>query len=209
MIAITFLLLFVQIGTAQSAASPLDRLRAKVPVGPVTNVVSEQLAGQYSSSSEELRKRVGSFLDGDDLYLFPNGTYIYCEWADIEPYTVRDKGTWVFADGILTLTSDSEITWDPETDRKYVVVYRMSHSKEIFLVGIERALPRFEEEASNDPEFTLLLVGKARVKPLNQATANKLKAKLFRESWHPEYFLGSKNKEQPPKQTSRPCNAQQ
>src|SRR5439155_210966 len=86
-------------------------------------------------------------LRGEELYLFPDGTYIYCEWADIEPLTLRDKGAWKLADGLVVLTSDRDVTWDPDTEPKYVAVRRRSHYHEILLVGIGRDLSYFEENA--------------------------------------------------------------
>ena len=41
----------------------------------------QRLAGKDSNPPKEFH----GGLSGDDLYLFPDGTYIYCEWADIEP----------------------------------------------------------------------------------------------------------------------------
>src|SRR5207245_283655 len=125
---------------------------------------------------------------GDDLYLFPDGTYIYCEWADIEPLTVRDKGAWKLADGLVVLTSDRDVTWDPDTEPKYVAVRRRSHYHEILLVGIGRDLSYFEENAKDDPETQLLVVAKERAKTFRPATAAKAKAELMKQSWRPAYF---------------------
>jgi hypothetical protein len=44
---------------AKSAASPLERLRAKTRVDAVKEIAPAQLAGQYTSTSKELGKRVG------------------------------------------------------------------------------------------------------------------------------------------------------
>src|SRR5437660_10101729 len=121
----------------------------------------QRLAGKDSNPPKEFH----GGLSGDDLYLFPDGTYIYCEWADIEPLTVRDKGAWKLADGLVVLTSDRDVTWDPDTEPKYVAVRRRSHYHEILLVGIGRDL-----------------VAKERAKTFRPATAAKAKAELMKQS---------------------------
>ena len=48
----------------------------------------QRLAGKDSNPPKEFH----GGLSGDDLYLLPDGTYIHCEWADIELLTVRGAG---------------------------------------------------------------------------------------------------------------------
>lgn len=165
--------------------SPLHRLRAKVPVDRVADVAPQQLAGKYSHPAKDLHV-VG--LSGDDLYLFPDGTYIFCEWADVEPVSVRDKGSWKFRDGLITLVSDSDVTWDAGAEREYVVVHRRSHAREILLVGTARDLSYFEKNARDDPETELLVLAKERSRTFNPAQAARTKSQLMRESWKPQYF---------------------
>ena len=193
-IVILPLILWSHIGMCSSAKNPLDRLRDKIPVNPVVKVAPTQLAGQYTSTSEELRRHVGPFLSGSDLYLFPDGTYIYCEWADIEPVTIHDKGTWALVEGLVELQSDQEVTWNPNVQRKYVLVRRSTHPREILLVGIERDLPYFEKQAGDSPELMLLIVAKVRTQEITQAGCAKLKSKLMREAWRPHYFAMSRTK---------------
>jgi hypothetical protein len=127
-------------------------------------------------------------LDGNDLYLFPDGTYIYCEWADVQPLTIYDKGRWTLSSGAVELKSDPDVTWDPEADRTYVAVRRRSQKKEVLLVGVHCDLPRFEAESQDNPELTLLYVAKKRDSTITRSKTAKLKARLLRESWHPEEF---------------------
>lgn len=185
---ITIFLLILQLASAQSSATPLDRMRAKTALDPVTNLTAVQIAGQYANPSKELVKRVGPPLAGNSLYIFPDKTYVYCEWADVMENTVFDKGTWSFAEAVLELKSDLEITWDPRLERKFLAVQRPSHSEEILLVGIEKELPYFEKKAGDDPELMLLIVSKQREKPFSQAETAKLKANLMREGWRPDFF---------------------
>jgi hypothetical protein len=193
------LLLLAQLAPSLTAHEALERLRAKTRVDAVASASPERFAGRYTSESKELRNRIGGFLSGDELYLFQDGTYFYCEWADIEPTTVYDKGTWALADGLVELKSGPEVTWDPGKyrwyDRRYVAFHRSSRNNEIMLIGIDYALRRFEEGAGDDPGFMLLLTARKRESTFTRHDAEKLKAKLMKESWRPEYFLGdSKSK---------------
>ena len=184
---LALLTILLQLASGQSAASLLDRIQAKIPVSAVINITPVQIAGQYKNPSDELIRRVGGPLSGNSLYIFPDSTYVYCEWADITSNTVYDKGTWSFSDGILQLKSDPEITWEPQVERTFLAVRRPSHAKEIVLVGIPEGLPHFEKEAGNDPELMLLIVGRLRDKAVTQAAAAKLKASLMREGWRPDF----------------------
>ncbi len=167
--------------------TPLERLQAKVQVLAVSEITPQRLAGKYSDPTKEFQPG----LSGNDLCLFPDETYIYDEWADIEPLAVRDKGTWKLTDGLVVLTSDSDVTWDPDAERKYVAVRRRSRPHEILLLGIGRHLSYFEEKANDSPEIELLVVAKERLKTFSGAPAAKMKSKLMRESWRPEYFRAS------------------
>jgi len=179
--------LFLQFASGQSAANPAERLKAKVPVTLVRDVRTDRLAGKYKNPSAEVLKQIGGALSGDELYLFPDGTYIYCEWADISPRTVEDKGKWKFNAGLLELTSDPEIIWQTSLEREYVAVYRKSHPEEVLLVGTGRDLAYFEDNAGDDPEFMLLINSKGREKNIKQSKAAKLKAKIMAEARRPDF----------------------
>lgn len=186
------LLILAQVAASPTQHEAVERLRAKTPVDAVAVDRIESLAGRYTSTSKELGKRIGGFLSGDDLYLLADGSYIYCEWADIEPVTIHDKGTWTFADGLVELKSGPEVTWDPgkyrQYDRKYIAVRRSARIREVLLVGVEYELKNFEEGAGEDPAFMLLVVAKKRETTFTKGRTEKMKAKLMKESWRPEYF---------------------
>lgn len=184
----TILLLSLAQVTATSS-EPLERLRAHLPVDLITAVPASDIAGHYSSNPKELDRSV---LSGNDLYLFPDGSYLYLEWADVEPVTIRDKGSWTFSAGTVKLTSDRDVKWDPAAERSYVVVHRQSKPREVLLIGITLALPYFEEKADDDPNFMLLLVAKTRTASFHQQSVAQIKAKLMREAWKPEYFRSSR-----------------
>lgn len=182
------LFLLAQVATSPTLHAAVERLRAKTPVDTVRGASIEQLAGRYTSTSEELGKYVGPFKGGDDLYLFADGTYIYCEWTDVVPLTVYDKGTWRIADGLVELKSDPKVTWDPEIERRYVAIRRGSRNTEILLIGIEHDLGRFEKNAGKDPGYMLLVIAKKRETTFSKETAGRIKARLLKEAWRPEYF---------------------
>ena len=157
MASIIVVIFLLQIGVA--AQGPLERLQAKVKVAAIGEMTPAQLAGKYSNPT----KRFQFGLTGNDLYLFADGTYIYDEWGDVEPRVIRDKGTWRVADAFVNLKSDSKITWDPDVERKYIVVHRLSRPNEILLVGTSRNLSHFEENSKNDPETELMIICKERL----------------------------------------------
>jgi hypothetical protein len=172
-------------GSKSSASFQLQRLRTKLPVRSAAELPVEKIAGQYTSTSEELHRRVGGFLSGDDLYLFPDGTYIYSEWADIQCVTIYDKGTWAMTNGLVELKSGPEVTWIPKLERQFLLVRRKT---QLVLVGIHRDLDYFEENAGDDPETMLYIVGKVRDKKLDKSVSAETKATLIQEAWRPEYF---------------------
>jgi len=102
----------------------LARLRSKLAVDPIPVLTKDAIAGHFTTSSEELGRRVGPFLGGDDLYLFPDAAYLYHVWSDIPPATIRDNGVWVILGDEIVLTPDSDIIWNPGADRRYVLVPR-------------------------------------------------------------------------------------
>jgi hypothetical protein len=181
------LLIFGGQDAAKSSTRPLERLQAKVSVESVASVDMSSIAGHYAYPPRELARQLGGFLSGDDLYLFLDGTYIYCEWADIQPLTIYDKGRWTFANGAVELKSDPDVTWDPEADRTYVAV-RRSKKKEVLLVGVHSDLPRFESESDDNPELTLLYIAKKRDSTFTRLKTARVKTRLLRESWHPDDF---------------------
>jgi hypothetical protein len=104
------------------------------------------------------------------------------------PITVYDKGSWNLSEDILELKSASEVTWDPDLDRRFLIVRRPSHPKENLLLGMDKDLQHFEEGAGDDPVLTLLIVGRQRDRIIGQAETAKLKTSLLREGWKPRCF---------------------
>jgi hypothetical protein len=171
---------------AQPAASAVRRLWAKTAVEPIANLKRQQIAGRYINPPQELIESSGPPAAGNSLYIFPDGTYVYCQWAAIMPITVFDKGRWSFAAGVVELRSDRIVIWNPDLERRFVVARRTSRVEEILLIGAEKALRRFEEQAGGDPETMLLRVAKQRVRAINPSEVVGMKAALLREGWRPQ-----------------------
>lgn len=169
------------------AETSFARLRSKIDVERVGAPTINSVSGHYSSSPEELRKSVVP-LSGDDLYLFPDGSYLYLEWSDIPPTTIRDKGKWAVSGSEITLTSDPDIKWKPQAERHYLLVHRRAHPDEVLAVGTDSDSRYFEEQAKDDPEFMLLLVSKARINRISEKDTDELKKKLIRDAWRPEFY---------------------
>src|SRR5579863_2646611 len=97
-------------------ATPLKRLQAKIDVVSVPNLTPSELAGQYTNASEELSRHVPA-MGAENLFVFPDKTYIFTFVTDIPPDTISDKGTWSMDGDTLLLESDKDITWKSK-DRK-------------------------------------------------------------------------------------------
>ena len=175
----------------RSPESSFPRLRSKVDVEQLGDLTTKSVSGHYSSTPDELRKQVAP-LSGDDLYLFPVGTYIYYVWSDIPPATIRDKGRWVVSGNEVKLTSDPDITWNPGAERHYLLVRRHSHAQEVLAIGIDRDLPYFEQNATDDPDFMLLIVSKTRIAGISSKDSAELRAKLMRDAWRPDFYAPEK-----------------
>lgn len=90
------------ISAPRSAAELLRQVQTLIPSAqglseraPLKDIV----AGHYERNFES----------GDDLYLFPDQTYLYLEWMDILPYKIYDRGTWDYREGFVILKTDGAI----------------------------------------------------------------------------------------------------
>ena len=179
-----FLLVSLTASPVFGACDYMSRIRKFLPVSAISETQFKKGA-KFSSSSDELAKRVGGFLSGENLYLFSDGTYIYTEWADIMSETIYDKGSWIFSKGCIFLKSGPEITWQTRNPKTLVALRRNSVVGEVFLLGVGRNLSYFESHANNDPEFMLLITAWKRVETL---VGNSKEVKLMSKSWNPSFF---------------------
>jgi hypothetical protein len=84
-----------------SAEEVLEAVQLLAPAArpiPGDSNIGELLSGDYREDF--------TGLEGSDLYLFPDKTYLYLDWADIWPRTIWDKGTWAYQQGLIMLHTD-------------------------------------------------------------------------------------------------------
>jgi len=143
---------------------------------------------KFNNPSEEQNKRTPP-MGRDSLFLFPDKTYIYTSVTDIPPDTISDKGTWTLDGDIVQLKSDKDITWKSKRpERKYVLVRRRGHDREVFAVGTEHELTYFEQHAKDDLEFMFLLNSLKRERIISEAETAALHQKLMQEKWIPDFY---------------------
>ncbi len=64
-------------------------------------------------------------MGSENLFIFPDKTYIRTSVSDIPPDTISDKGTWSLDADVLRLKSDKDITWKSRIlERRHIVVRR-------------------------------------------------------------------------------------
>jgi hypothetical protein len=120
----------------------LDRVATKVAVAPL-NLSQTELAGTWTDEGTT---------SGSYLYLFPDGTFIYTEAADIMPESIYDKGTWRAESGMLTLSPDPDVTWDPKRDRHFLMLRPQAGEQEPMLFGVDRRILVFEQLVAAEPK---------------------------------------------------------
>jgi hypothetical protein len=174
----------------QTFENEFGRIRSHVAVEQL-HVTSAEIAGVYRNPPEESGVADTSSVK-TALYLFPDETYLYVEKVLDMPRSIFDKGTWrMSADGI-ELKSAGDVTWNPDLERKFVMLRRSSHPEEFLLVGVDVAVKRFERlaggVAGENGESALLIVAKQRKSVMDPARATKVKDYLMRKAWHPERF---------------------
>jgi hypothetical protein len=179
--------------TALTSQKILDSIQEKLRSGmqeselKMTNSVT---SGHYSDPGASVKERVGPGLSGSDLYLFPDKTYVYIEWADILPPTIYEKGKWKFENSFIFLEDDGSLTRSEfPTDHIYLPVTILTGSlhREV-LLGYEWSYSHFMEHAGDDPEFILFLFTLERENDISIEQADNLKQRLLKESWNPEFF---------------------
>ena len=90
----------------RSPAETFQAIQSVVPSAhglPEDARIEDVLCGHYDRSGD---------LAGSEIYVFPDNTYVYVEWADILPLTILDQGTWNYRDGVLFMHTDGSIPGD-------------------------------------------------------------------------------------------------
>ena len=162
-----------------------ERVAARVPVA-IAVLSDADVAGRWSQDDGI----VG--LSGSDLYLFGDGTYIYAEWADVLPETIFDKGSWRTAAGTLQLSPDSDVTWEPRTDRCFVFI-RIAGRSAPLLLGVGQGLRTFERLVAENPKDALRYLMSCTLTRRDHWSAKRalrLRARLMKKCWRPWVFTG-------------------
>ncbi len=183
-------LLALQFPHAGPASTQFDRIHARIEVESV-RTTSTEIAGLYVNPPNELAEKSDSSVVRNNLYLFPDQTYVYVERSSLVPTTIFDKGRWEVASDLLHLKSDTEIKWNPDLERSFLMLQRASHSSEILLVGSGKAVDRFEARAVGNPETALLTVAKQRIKVISPEQTARVRGDLMKRAWHPDRFTGN------------------
>jgi hypothetical protein len=148
------------------------------------------VAGHYTEHGPEAEKRAGPTLGGNELYLFPDGSYLSTEWGCLLPETIADRGLWSYRAGYVELASDHSVSArETLRERRYAVLeYRVGVEQGYRLMGIEKDLEYFSAHASAADDFMLLLCSKVQVESFDLQKGTALKAKLLRTAWNPDFF---------------------
>jgi hypothetical protein len=187
MSALVFLLLSLFLPAhGRATDSQLGRISSRVAVEAVHASASE-VAGVYGHQREDTAPADSSEVR-TALYLFPDGTYLFVQRASIMPATIFDKGHWRVVSDVLEVSSAPDVTWNPDLERKFLILRRTSHPEEFLLVGTDLALKRFERLAGSDAESALMTVARKRRRVIEPERTTQLKAYLMRKAWHPERF---------------------
>jgi len=108
-------------------------------------------------------------LAGSSLYLLRSGRYLYMEWADVQPETVYECGSWSLSDAVLTLRPTVAVNAEAayRKDQRYIVYELADESgSALMLIGDGWELEHFEtavHEEPSDPTFTLELYSRERI----------------------------------------------
>lgn len=163
-----------------------------------------ELAGHYALPGDTFS--VGG-LAGEDLYLFPDSTYIYVKWADIEPTTVHGKGGWIITNSVVSLQDDGSITSSyygaSSTYLALAVtniatnVFRNLHlpASSTILLDAGRPYSYLMERRANWG-WLLFICGLERRDRILQKDAEVMRLDIMRRAWRPDYFREDKSIQQ-------------
>lgn len=170
---------------AQERCEPsacLAVLSANVPIA-VADVPASEVAGLWKSGD--------GLLSGENLYLFPDGSYIYTEWGDLLPETIYDKGEWRIDAGVVRLSPNAAIAWNPKSDRRFAALTVPARTGHV-LVGLDRTLECFLELVREHPDTSpaewLEVSASKRRGAITAGETEALTQRLHQEGWRPGFF---------------------
>jgi hypothetical protein len=169
---------------APNPAQVLQEIRQilpKVSAPGSEDEVLSLLPAHFSPQSSEHPRH----LSGEDLYLFPDRSFLYIHGADIEPPTIYDNGTWSFSNGVLELNGDRSFRQsDDMRDRHFIPLYfPVAEKRTLLLMGLEWQFPCFRGCAKRDNDHTLFPYTFTRIEPIDAGQAEALRTKLWTESY--------------------------
>lgn len=135
---------------------------------------------------------VGVWPDGSSshLYLFSDHTFIHTQWSDLSSEVIYDKGRWMLAEAVLTLTPDVDITWKVINDRQFVTLRQEGDATEL-LMGLERAFAyvsyMIAENPKDSPKY-LRLASRVRSDTWPKSAEQRVKAELMKRCWQPGWY---------------------
>ncbi|PKO19821.1 hypothetical protein CVU37_02195 [candidate division BRC1 bacterium HGW-BRC1-1] len=191
---------FTQVPAAERVAAIAKKVRdpKQAPVSPDREAVrspdpltTASVAGYYADPGPTKK----GALSGFDLYLFPDETFIYLEWADIMPRTIMSKGAWALENGYVALHDDGETSKPHERQPSPSVwlplVVDLGTTQIPCLMDGQWWYGDFMENPreSGDPSSIIWSsLEKSSDLPISETTA--LKADLKRKHWRPHYLAG-------------------
>ncbi len=183
--------------TSDPAVDPVGAIQAFVPsLVELSTSTTEEVAGYYANPGPTMK----GGLSGSRLYLFPDSSYFFIEWADIMPGLITSRGIWDVVGDYVLLTDDGTVQGKGRRmdDFAYLpVTYKEKGTTVTGLLGF----PESYEWLMDDDVFDsrrLLFRTMERSRDIPVAEAAELKAELMRKHWRPDYAAG-KPGAQPPK----------
>jgi hypothetical protein len=186
----------------------LAAIKAKVRMAstiPDSETTVREFGGHYAKPGPSMCSITGGGLSGEDLYLLPDSTFIYVQWADIQPETVCGKGRWTITNSVVTLTDDCAITSAyygasstylalALTNTAYPRFLTNVPPRRIVLLGAGRGYSFLTEHTrhAGDWEMDLLISGLEWRSRILQKDVEVMRREIMRRSWRPDYFREDK-----------------
>jgi len=186
----------------QNLSNIVSRLKNAAPASR-SDMPPEKFVGHYCNPGPSIQGcRYGNAaLSGDDLFLFPDSTYVFARWCDIMPLTIHGKGVWSVSNGIVRLMDDCQIRSKHYgappvflavilTNTSRPGIFTNVIANRLFLIEDERCVFR---DYIRREETDLILGGLERSGPISRKEMKALKSKLMKESWRPDFFRAAKD----------------
>ena len=154
-------------------------------------LTTASVAGRYADPGPT--KRGG--LSGEDLYLFPDETFFYLQWADVMPRTIISKGAWALDNGYVTLHNDGDTSmsnsWMHVPSVWLPVVVDLGTTRSTCLMNGQRSIDYLKNKSMMPRSGSTIIrqsLEKSRNLPASETAA--LKADLKRKHWRPHFLAG-------------------